>query len=161
MAQDEKSSRVQYLTFKMDQEIFALDVSIVREVLELSEITKVPRSPDYLLGVINVRGSVVPVADLRTRFGLPRIDSTVFSRIIVMELFLDGETTVMGALADSVHDVIELSGEEIGPAPKMGSRWRNDFIRGIARREDQFVIVLDIERVFSTEEAAMVEEAVE
>jgi len=149
----------QYLTFKLGDEIFALDVVQVREVLDLSTITKVPGAPEFMRGVINVRGNVVPVMDLRLKFGLSKTENTVDTRIVVMELFLDGETTVLGAMADSVDEVIELDPTQIEPPPKIGSRWKTEFIKGIGKNNDLFIIILDINRVFSTDELAIVEAA--
>lgn len=146
-----------YLTFKLGDEVFALDVSQVREVLDLTLITKVPQAPEFLRGVINVRGSVVPVVDMRIKFGLPRTDDTPDTRIIVMELDLDGEMCTLGALADSVHEVVEMEPDQIEAPPKIGMRWKTEFIRGIGKRNDDFVIILDIDRVFSVDELALVD----
>ena len=149
----------QYLTFILGDEVFALDVAQVREVLDLTTITKVPRSPEFMRGVINVRGSVVPVVDLRLKFGLPQAENTMNTRIIVMEIALDGETTVLGAIADSVQEVIELDPGLIEQPPRIGSRWRTEFIKGIGKRDGGFIIILDIDRIFSTDELALVDEA--
>ncbi|CAN2041040.1 purine-binding chemotaxis protein CheW [Candidatus Magnetomoraceae bacterium gMMP-15] len=149
----------QYLTFKLGDEVFALDVVQVREVLDLDTITKVPRAPDFMRGVINVRGSVVPVVDLRLKFGLTKTEATVDTRIVVMELLIDGEITTLGAMADSVHEVMELEPTQIEHAPRIGTRWRTEFIKGIGKRDEQFIIILDIDRVFSSEELALVEVA--
>ena len=148
-----------YLTFKLEDEIFALDVAKVREVLDLVNITKVPRVAEFMRGVINVRGSVVPVIDLRLKFGMPKTENTLDTRIIVMELSIDGETLILGALADSVHEVLELAPQQIEPPPRMGMRWRAEFIKGIGKQDDQFLILLDIDRVFSSDELALVETA--
>jgi len=149
----------QYLTFKLGDEVFALDVIQVREVLDMSQITKVPRAPDFMRGVINVRGSVVPVVDMRMKFGLPKAKKTLDTRIVVMELSLDDENTVLGAIADSVHEVLELEPSQIERSPRIGTRWRTEFIRGIGKQDEQFIIILDIDRVFSTDELALVEES--
>ena len=117
-----------YLTFRLGDEVFALDVYKVREVLDLTTITKVPRAPEFMRGVINVRGSVVPVVDMRTKFGLAQIEATQETRTIVMELSIDGEVAVLGALADSVHEVLEMEPGQIEPPPKIGMRWRTEFI---------------------------------
>jgi len=146
------------LTFKLDDEIFSIDVTQVREVLYMSPITKVPRAPDYMRGVINVRGNVVPVVDMRIKFGMSEAQTTVNTRIVVMDLMLDGEEVVLGAIADSVHEVLELSPEQIEPPPKIGNRWRTEFIRGIGKKDDQFIMILDADRVFSSDELALVEE---
>jgi len=147
----------QYLTFKLGEEIFALNVGQVREVLDLTAITKVPGTPDFMRGVINVRGSVVPVMDLRLKFGLSRTENTLDTRIIVMELSLEGEVVVLGTLADSVNEVIDLEPNQIEPPPKIGMRWRTEFIKGIGKRNDLFIIILDIDRVFSTDELAILD----
>ncbi len=147
----------QYLTFKLGDEVFALDVAQVREVLDLSTITKVPGSPDFMRGVINVRGSVVPVIDLRLKFGLPHTENTVDTRIVVMEISLEGEITVLGSLADSVDEVMELEPAYIEKPPRIGARWRVEFIKGIGKKDDQFIIILDVDRVFSSDELALVD----
>jgi purine-binding chemotaxis protein CheW len=149
----------QYITFKLGDELFAINVSRVREVLDLSLITKVPTAPGYMRGVVNVRGRAIPVVDLRLKFGLPPTTDTVNTRIVVLELELDGKATVLGGLADSVHEVIELEPGQINPPPTIAMRWRSEFIQGMGRRGDQFIIVLDINAVFSREEAARVEQA--
>lgn len=142
----------QYLTFKLGEEMFALDVVQVREVLDVTTITKVPRAAAFMRGVINVRGSVVPLVDLRLKFGMPSNEPTVDTRIVVMEIVLDGDTTILGALADSVHDVMDMSQDHIEPAPKIGAKLDTQFIRGIGKYNDEFIIILDIDKVFSTEE---------
>ena len=155
--QNQNSALRQYVTFKLDEEFFALNVSQVREVLEVSVVTKVPRSADFMRGVINVRGSVVPVADLRLKFGMMPADMTVDTRILVIELVIDGATTILGVIADSVHDVMEISEDGIEPAPRIGTKFDTRFISGIGKCDDQFIIILDIDKVFSTEEAGLLE----
>jgi purine-binding chemotaxis protein CheW len=147
----------QYMTFRLGDELFAIGVSQVREVLEVGRITRVPTAPEYMRGVVNVRGKAIPVVDLRLRFGLPRGGDTLDTRIVVMELNLDGEPTVVGGVADSVHEVIELEPGQIEPAPRIAMRWRTEFIRGMGRRGEDFIIILDIDSVFLTEELALVE----
>lgn len=147
----------QYITFKLGDELFAINVAQVREVLELSQITRVPTAPDYMRGVVNVRGKAIPVVDLRLKFGLPTVADTVNSRIVVMELDLDGEATVVGGIADSVHEVIELEPSQINPPPRIAMRWRSELIQGMGRRGDQFIILLDINAVFSTNELALLQ----
>ncbi len=148
-----------YLTFQLEDELFALDVSQVREVLDLSPITKVPRAPDFMRGVINVRGSVVPVVDLRKKFGLPMAEATVDTRIVIMETGLGDKTTVLGAVADSVNDVVELEPSQIEEAPSLGERWRSEFIKGIGKRDDRFIILLDVDRVFSSDDLVMLQDS--
>lgn len=138
-----------FLTFTIEDELLALDVSHVREVLDLCQITRVPRTPDYLRGVINLRGSVIPVVDLRLRFGLKENQATIDSRIVVIELEKEGNEAVVGLLTDSVQDVIEISSNRIEAAPQMGTRWRTEYISGIGKYNDKFILLLDIERVFA------------
>ncbi len=148
-----------YLSFILEDETFAIDVSSVREVLDLSKITKVPRTPDFMRGVINIRGSVVPVIDMRRKFGMPKTESTVNTRIIVMEIVTDAQTIVLGAVADSVNDVLELEPDGIEPTPEIGSNWKTEFIKGIGKRDNTFIMILDIGLVFSSEELESVDEA--
>ena len=150
-------STTQYLTFKLDDEVFAVDISKVREVLDLTTITKVPRTPEFMRGVINLRGSVVPVVDLRLKFGMKKTEKTVNTCIIIVEVTVDGDTVVLGALADSVQEVIDLESENIEPAPKIGTRLRTEFIKGMGRQNDRFSIILDIDKVFSLDELALVQ----
>lgn len=148
----------QYLTFRLGAELFAINVSQVREVLDLSHVTKVPTAPAYMRGVVNVRGNAIPVVDLRQKFGLPSVDDTVNTRIVVLELMLGSELCVLGGLADSVHEVIELEPAQINPPPTLAMRWRSEFIQGMGKRGDQFIILLDITAVFSTDEMMLVSE---
>lgn len=142
----------QYLTFKMEEEIFALDVGKVREILDYTTITKVPQTPDYMKGVINLRGSVVPVVDMRLKFNMPPQERTVDTCIIVVEIAIDREQTILGALVDSVQEVFELEPAQVEAAPRIGTKLNTDFILGMGKRDDHFVIILDIDRVFSSEE---------
>jgi purine-binding chemotaxis protein CheW len=144
----------QYITFKLGEELFAINVSQVREVLDLTHITKVPTAPAYMRGVVNVRGNAIPVVDLRMKFGLPRAPDAVSTRILVLELELDGEATVLGGLADSVHEVIDLDPAQINPPPTIAMRWKSEFIQGMGKRGDEFIIILDVEKVFASEEVA-------
>jgi purine-binding chemotaxis protein CheW len=144
----------QYLTFRLSNEVFATDVARVREVLDLTTITAIPRTPAFMRGVINLRGAVVPVVDLRLCFEMTKIESTRNTCIVVLEVMLDGESTIVGALADSVEEVIDLEPEQIEPAPRIGTHIRTDFIRGIGKRDTQFIMILDIDRVFSAEDLA-------
>jgi purine-binding chemotaxis protein CheW len=103
-------------------------------------------------GVVNVRGKAIPVADLRLKFGLPATSESVNTRIVVMDVCIDGEATVIGGIADSVHEVIELESDQISPPPRIALRWRSELIRGMGRRGNDFIIVLDIQSVFALDE---------
>jgi len=155
MSVNEITETRQYLTFKLGNEVFAIDVAKVREVLDLTNITAIPRTPDFMAGVINLRGNVVPVVDLRLCFEMSKTESSNNTCILVVEVLLDGESTIIGALADSVEEVIDLEPDQIQPAPRIGTHIRTNFIRGMGRRDEQFIMILDIDRVFSAEELAV------
>jgi purine-binding chemotaxis protein CheW len=148
----------QYLTFKLEDEVFALDISKVREVLDFTTITKVPRTPEFMRGVINLRGSVVPVVDLRLKFGMSKTEKTLNTCIIITEVTVDGETTIVGTLADSVREVMNLEPDHIEPAPKIGTKLNVEFIKGMGKQGEHFTIIIDIDKIFSTEELALVQE---
>ena len=156
MSVSEITETRQYLTFKLGNEIFATDVAKVREVLDLTTITAIPRTPDFMSGVINLRGSVVPVVDLRLCFEMSKTESTRNTCIVVVEVLLDNESTIIGALADSVEEVIDLDPDQIEPAPRIGTQIRTDFIKGMGKRDALFVMILDIDRVFSADEISSV-----
>ena len=148
----------QYLTFTLDTEQYAVEVNKVKEVLEYKTVTKVPRTQEFMRGVINLRGSVVPVVDLKLKFGMGETEQGDATSIVVMEVDVRSETVVLGALADSVQEVIELDGAQIEPAPQIGTRIDTDFIKGIGKQDDKFLIILDIDRVFSAADMAAVRE---
>ena len=145
----------QYLTYKLADEVFALDIAKVREVLDYTTVTKVPQTPEFMCGVINLRGSVVPVIDMRLKFGMSKTEQTVNTCIIITEVTLDGENVILGALADSVQEVLDLGPEQIEPAPRIGTRLNTDFIKGMGKHDEQFIIILDVDKVFSAEELAL------
>ena len=157
MATTTDTNTTQYLTFKLGEEMFALNIAKVREVLDFTTVTRVPRTPDFMRGVINLRGSVVPVVDLRRKFNMAISENTVNTCIIISEVTVDGDTTVLGCLADSVQEVVDLGQENIAPAPRIGTKLRTDFIKGIGKQNDRFVIILDIDKVFSVDELALVQ----
>ncbi|KAA0888823.1 chemotaxis protein CheW [Oryzomonas japonica] len=149
---------VQYLTFKLDEEVFALDVAKVREILEYTGITKVPQTPDFMRGVINLRGSVVPVIDLRLKFGMSATERTVNTCIIVVEVELEDETLILGVLADSVQEVIEMEPEQIEAAPHIGTHLNTDFIKGMGKHDNRFIMILDSDKIFTDEELYTVQD---
>jgi purine-binding chemotaxis protein CheW len=154
MEASEHMETTQYLTFKLRDEVFALDIGKVREVLDFTGVTKVPQTPDFMRGVINLRGNVVPVVDMRLKFGLSRTEKTVNTCVIITEIGVDGETTVVGAMADSVQEVLDLEPDEIEPPPRIGTKLNTDFIRGMGKHNEQFIMILDIDNVFSAIELA-------
>ena len=158
MNETNMAETTQYLTYRLADEVFAVDVAKIREILDYTPATKVPGTPDFMRGVINVRGNVVPVVDMRLKFGLPKTDKTVDTCIVVMEIVVDEETAVLGALVDSVEEVIELEAGQIEPAPRIGTKWRTEAIRGIGKRNGELLIVLDIDRVFSESELTQLQD---
>lgn len=148
----------QYLSFKLSDEIFAFDISRVREVLEFNKVTRVPRTPAFMKGVINLRGRVVPVIDMKQKFGMGITEKTIDTCIIIVEIMIDDEITVLGTMADAVQEVMELEPHHIEPAPRIGTRLNTAFIKGMGKKDDEFIIILDIDRVFSLAELAAVKE---
>jgi purine-binding chemotaxis protein CheW len=142
----------QFLAFTLAEETFAIEVESVREVLEVIPITPVPRMPDFMSGMINVRGSVVPVIDLRVKFGMERAEKTVNTCIVVIEHGSGDDKVVWGALVDAVQEVIEFDGSAVEPAPRVGTGMGTGLLSGIGKRGDRFVMILDLLKVFSGEE---------
>lgn len=142
----------QYLTFRLADEEYAIDVSNIREVLEHSKITKIPCTYDYMQGVINLRGNVVPVINFHMKFNLEQTEKTVDTCIIVMEVTINNEVTVIGAIADSVDEVIDLDNTQVEPPPGFGTKLNKEFIKGIGKRDDDFIIIIDINKAFSEDE---------
>jgi purine-binding chemotaxis protein CheW len=159
MSETYSTTLAQYLTFTLGEETYAFDVGNVREVLEVIPITKIPRMPHFVSGVINVRGSVVPVIDLRLKLGMSLADKTVNSCIIVIEVSIEGVNTVLGVLVDSVQEVVEFDASKIEPPPKIGTGIRSDFLQGIGKRDERFVMIMNLSRVLSVEEAMMLQAA--
>lgn len=148
---------MEYLTFKLDGDEFAVDVLKTREIVDQRSVTKVPQCPEFMLGVINLRGSVVPVIDLRLKFGMEKAEGNQSTSIVVMDVLVGGETIIVGSLVDSVEEVMELDDSQIEPAPRIGTRLNTEFIKGMGKQDDQFLIILDIDRVFSSDELLLVQ----
>jgi len=152
MATDAQSGSQRFLTMTLGNEVFAIDIFSVREILDYTDITRIPQTPEFMRGVVNVRGSAVPVVDLKMKFGLGRVEQTLNTRIVIVEIKREDGVSVMGALADSVKEVLELETDRIDPPPRMGAAVRADFIRGIGKHGDRFILILDVDKVFSSEE---------
>ena len=151
----------QYLTFSLYKEKYAVSVMNVREVLEVVPITRVPGMPDYMKGVLNLRGSVVPVIDLRKKFSLPEAEKTIDTSIIILEIINGEELMLIGALVDSVQEVINIAVNQIEPAPSIGMNMKTDFITGMCQHDDDFLIILNINKVLSSEEIILLPKASE
>jgi purine-binding chemotaxis protein CheW len=149
-AQTEQQS--QYLTFMLGGEVYAIGILRIKEIIEYGQLTEVPRMPEFIRGVINLRGAVVPVIDLSSRFG--KQASTVSRRtcIVIIEVQHEDEQHVVGVMVDAVNEVLDIPAGEIEPAPSFGAKIRTDFIRGMGKVEGKFVILLDVDHVLSLDE---------
>lgn len=143
----------QYLSFVLRDDFFAVDIFKVREVLDVTTLTKIPRMPEYLCGVTNLRGSVVPVVDLGLKLGMAPIERTVNTCIMIMEVQVEGENSevLMGVLTDMVQEVFDLKDEELEAVPRMGTNLNTDFIKAMGHYGDDFLIILDTDRILSSE----------
>ena len=143
------TSSFQALTFGLQGEIFALDADSVREILDVTPVTEVPGAGDFVGGLINVRGKVAPLADLRVKFGMEQQPHTTDTRFVVVEIELAGEPTIVALLADKAYEVTEIGAASIEEAPAIGMRWRADYVKGIAKRDGEFIIIPDMGRIFA------------
>ena len=153
----------QYLTFMLGGEMFSLSILCIKEIIWYANLTEVPMMPVCIRGVINLRGSVVPVMDLSNRFGKPSTPVTKSTCIVIVEVQtpLEGEHQNMGVVVDSVQAVLEIPANEIEPAPSFGAKIRAEFIEGIAKVNGKFVILLNVERVLSMEEIGQLGQVLE
>lgn len=150
-----------YLTFKLGDETFAANVSKVIEILEIPTITKVPRSPDFMRGVVNLRGNVLSVIDSRIKFGLPVTDDTVNTCIIVMNISLESQDITLGLIVDAVKEVRNIAAESIQPLPEIGAKFKTEFIEGMVKDDNQFIMLLNVAALFSSQEAEILTEVSE
>lgn len=149
----------QYLSFRLEDNLFAVNVLRVREILDFAPATKVPQTPDHMLGVLNLRGHVVPIVDLRRRFGMPEVEPTRESCIVVLEVDLGDETLIIGAVADAVQEVLDLSADQLQPPPRLGSGIDTGFIDGMGKKDEHFLILLNVDRLFTSEETDQLHQA--
>jgi len=148
-----------YLTFSLAGEEYGIGILKIKEIIGMMPITAVPRTPEFIKGVINLRGKVIPVMDLRLRFGLPAIDYTERTCIIVVEIAGQAGTVQVGIVVDAVSEVLNIKAEDIEAAPSFGGRMKTDFILGMAKMNGGVKILLDIDRVLGSEEAQLLAEA--
>lgn len=156
-----KTGAGKYLTFSLGEEEYGLEILKVREIIGLMDITKVPRTPEYIRGVINLRGKIIPVLDLRRKFAMPLVEETDESCIIVVDVSDENGTTLMGLLVDSVCEVLRIAAENLEPAPSFGRGVNSDFIQGMAKVGDQVKILLNIENVLSTADVVAIQHLAE
>lgn len=139
-----------YLTFQLGNEIYGLEILKVREIIGLMDVTQVPRTPGHIRGVINLRGKIIPVIDLRLKFAMERTDDTEQTCIIVVDLNVSEGPSQIGVLVDAVSEVLNISTEHIEPTPSFGGEMTADFIRGMAKTNGKVTILLNVEKVLST-----------
>ena len=156
-----QSHDAQFVTLGIDREVFAVPVDAVLEILDMRPMFRIPEAPGYLAGLIDVRGRGVPVIDLRLKLGLPAQAADEMTRILVLEFPLRNQEggeqkLVLGLIADRVIEVITLDKREIQPAPAIGLQWRSDYISGVGRRNDNFVIIFELARLFSSNDVALI-----
>lgn len=145
-----------YFTFRIGSEIFAVNIGNMTKILELADITKVPNSPRYFKGIINHFGDVLPVFDGRIKFGFPETENTKNTCILVLIVEIDGQPATTGIIVDSVEKVLIFEPEQIKPAPTVGKGFNNEFIEGIVTVEGEFVIILNINKIFTEEEINLI-----
>lgn len=145
----------QFLTFNVSEESFALNVLNVREVLEFQAASQIPKMPEFMRGVINLRGSIIPVIDLKVKFELGKIEKSVDTSVIVCELKINDEIIVMGLLTDSVQEVISLDNNTIEPTPYIGAKIDTSFIQGMGKKGDSFIVILNIENILTSNEISV------
>jgi len=147
-----------FLTFKLGDELFAANVSQVIEILEIPKITRVPRSPEFMRGVVNLRGNILPVIDSRVKFGLPPAEDTINTCIVVLNIQLEQQQATIGIVVDAVKEVIVLDSASVLTVPEIGSRYKSDFIDGMAKSDDAFIMILNIDLLFTSAEATILQD---
>jgi purine-binding chemotaxis protein CheW len=152
---------MQYVTLGVGDDVFAVEVTQVHEIIELGPVVRLPSAPPHVMGMIDVRQRAVPLIDLRVKLGLAPIEPTEHSRVLVLEIEIGSRLVVLGLAADRVFEVTDLSNCAIGAAPDIGMRWESDYIRGVGRRNDQFVIIFNLSRLFSDAEIVAIREDAE
>lgn len=157
--QEQTLKMISYLTFKLGEETFAANVSKVLNILEMTRITEVPQAPKYMKGVINLRGAVLPVIDTKVKFGMGNTEFTTNTCILVLEIEIDQESIQVGAIVDSVQEVLEIEDEQIQPPPSIGTKYRSEFIEGMVKVDEEFIMVLDMDKVFSADELSLLKES--
>ena len=150
-----------FLTFKLGDELFAASVTKVIEILEIPKITRVPRSPEFIRGVVNLRGNVLSVVDSRIKFGLPAADDTINTCIVVINVSVEGQNLTMGLIVDAVKEVMEIEEGQVQAVPEIGSKYKSEFIEGMVKSDDQFIMILNVDQLFSETDASLLNEITE
>lgn len=147
-------TETQFVTFALGSEVFAVPVSVVREILDHEEVFRIPNGPAYLLGLRNVRGQGVPVIDLRLRLGLTKTEPTTNTRVLVVDVPLADRLLTLGLMADRVFEVASFAANQTDAAPDIGVGWNSDYIASVIRRDTGFVVIIDLARLLSSSEMA-------
>lgn len=156
-----KNESNSYLSFQLGTELFAAHVSKTESIIEVPEITKIPQSPDYLKGIINIRGKAMPVIDTRIKFGMSPIEMSVNTCILVLEVKVESEALQVGVLVDSVHEVLEINQNEILPPPGLGAKYKSLFIYGVVKYKERFIMLIDMDLVFNADDLEQLSNQVE
>lgn len=154
-----QDAALQYLTFSLDEEVFAMDIRTVREIIQYGAMTTVPLMPKFVRGVINLRGAVVPVIDLQARFGRPAAEISKKTCIVIFDALREGERVELGLMVDAVSEVVDIAPDQIEPPPSFGGAVKREFIRGMGKMGNKFVIVLEPDKAFDIEDMACLAEA--
>lgn len=153
-----ESSVITSLSLMLDKEMYALDIASVREIQDHVDVTRIPQTPAYMPGVVNLRGKAIPVFDLRMKFGMGETVKTLASRIVILETSIEGELCEVGVLADAVREVFAINLEQLLPPPKAGRAVGTGLLRGLARYEERFIMLLETDRLFSDEDCGLIKD---
>ena len=145
-------NRASYLTFQLGTELFASHVSKIESIIEVPALTKVPQSPSYMMGVMELRGTALPVVDTRMKFGMTPTEMTTNTCVLILDIKIEGEVVPIGALVDSVQEVLDISAGEIRPLPVIGDKYKTEFITGVVKSNEKFIMLLDMDLIFSYDE---------
>ena len=161
MSKEDVTAINSYLSFRLGEEVFAIHVAKVHKILEMTVITEVPKAPDYMKGVINLRGSVLPVIDARVKFGMQPGEKTKNTSILVIDAIISGETLMVGMMVDAVQAVLKIEPENLLPPPNLGDKYKSSFITNMTRVKEKFYIILDMDAVFSAADSINIKEITE
>lgn len=149
-----RGAELQFVTLGLGAEVFAVPVEFVREILDYTPPFAIPEGPAYLLGLTDVRGRATPTLDLRLKLGLSAVEPTLTTRVLVLDVPVDGQLLSLGLVADRVIEVVAFAADQVEPPPEIGVPWRSDYIRGVVRQADGFVVLFDLARLLTSQEAA-------
>lgn len=149
---NKNENRASYLTFQLGKELFASHVSKIESIIEVPAFTKIPQTPSYMKGIMNLRGKALPVFDTRMKFGMTATEMNDNTCVLVLDINIEGETVAIGALVDTVQEVLEIDEKEILPLPGVGDKYQTEFIKGVVKSNENFIMLLDMDLIFSSEE---------